>query len=169
MSDKQRSTDTLRTLAAKSQQQRPSNFTRGGSSDSTTSSLPVTPQIFHSIVPKTTNGYESDSSEEGRKPITHPILGLRVINPDLQDNYLQTNNNRIQGPPVPVSVIDESPSETEWRVYQQGSTIASNSMDNSTAQNDSQLLRRESKTASEPNEVDRYFWGCTHDNFYVFT
>lgn len=154
MPDKQRSAENFGPLASKPQkQQRPSYFTtRGGSSDSTTSSLPVTPQIFHSIVPKPTSGYESDSSEEGRKPTTNPVLGLRVINPDEQDNVI--DSGKIQQSPVLPSSLDGSPNETERKIYHDGPELPSNqSVIYPATQSNSHLARRESKTASEPKEV----------------
>lgn len=158
MSNKQRSAETFRPFAiiSQQQQQQQSSYfsSRGGSSDSTTiSSLPTTPQIFHSIVPKSTDGYESDSSEDGRKPSPHQILGLRVINPDEQDTILSMDSGKIQESLVTPSSLDGSPSETEWKMYQNRPELPSHLMIHPTTQSELQLSRRESKTASEPNQV----------------
>ncbi|GAA5796511.1 hypothetical protein HPULCUR_001883 [Helicostylum pulchrum] len=101
---------------------------RGVSSDSFTSTLPTPPMIFTSK----TNGYESDSSEEGRKP--PPSLGLRVTNPDEQESMAIEKEEAT----LVASSSLHTPSESHWKIYQ--SEIPQVPVDQP-------LLRRESKTA----------------------
>lgn len=111
---------------------------RGVSSDSFTSTLPTPRMLFTSKL----NGYESDSSEEGgRRP--PPSLGLRVTNPDEQENMAIIEKEEAT---LVASSSLHTPSESHWKVYQ--SEIPE-------APVDQPLLRRESKTACAAIEVSK--------------
>jgi hypothetical protein len=131
---KQRSTDLANQqrppFSVKLQQQQrsshfPTTFNRLG--NVTSSTLPTTPQIFQSLINSNTttkneDGYDSDSSEEGRKPSPPQIqkLGLRVVNPDNEEEEQQdniktpissiissTNNGAPLSPPTPNIEVEQ--------------------------------------------------------------
>lgn len=128
-------TPSPRPFAIKSQQQssyfsnkHEGNTNNSGFSDSITTSLPNTPKMFHVFAPSPDNknsGYDSDSSEEGRKPATPQTLGLRVLNPDDQDEIesvavMETAKIEEKKKPVhvlPLNIPPLLPSESEWKVY----------------------------------------------------
>ena len=93
------------TIKSHQYQQRSGYFTPDSMTNH--SSLPTTPRIIHEMVNSSSDGYNSDSSEEGRAP---QVLGLRVFNPD-EDSTV----DRIPEKQKDLSVV---PSETEWKVHQ---------------------------------------------------
>lgn len=137
-------TTVLKPIAVKAYQRQPvggyfPKFEGNNSSSNTTlSSPPTTPQIPQVLAPslkRNDGGYDSDSSEEGRKPSPPQTLGLRVFNPDDNESVVGTvipiedkkRETEVAAKPVTISplttamTVDHSPvpSETEWKVFKQ--------------------------------------------------